>query len=166
MVEKARLEREEMLKRETPAQRKKREKKEEREELEEEERAQRIHEEVRSRALFYHRNDLDATPLVSYLVPLWLFHFGYSTLVVPLWFHTLVPHFGATLVHIFFLLFMFRYTHSFLTCCCCWPQIMKEHEEQLSGEGGEAKEETVSDDFDFRAAENKAKGTLLSTLDV
>ena len=91
MVEKARLEREEMLKRETPAQRKKREKKEEREELEEEERAQRIHEEVRSRALFYHRNDLDATPLVSYLVPLWLFHFGYSTLVVPLWFHTLVP---------------------------------------------------------------------------
>ena len=86
MVEKARLEREEMLKRETPAQRKKREKKEEREELEEEERAQRIHEEVRSRALFYHRHDIDATPLV----PLW-FHSG-STLV-PLWFH-----FGSTLV--------------------------------------------------------------------
>ena len=84
MVEKARLEREEMLKRETPAQRKKREKKEEREELEEEERAQRIHEEVRSRALFYRRNDIDATPLVcSTLVPLW-FHSG-STLV-PLWF--------------------------------------------------------------------------------
>ena len=41
---------------------------------------------------------------------------------------------------------------------------MKEHEEQLSGEGGEPKEETVSDDFDFRAAENKAKGTLLSIL--
>jgi len=75
MVEKARLEREEMLKRETPAQRKKREKKEEREELEEEERAQRIHEEVRSRALLYHRNDIDATPLVSHLVPLWC-HFG------------------------------------------------------------------------------------------
>jgi hypothetical protein len=108
MVEKARLEREEMLKRETPAQRKKREKKEEREDLEEEERAQRIHEEVRSRALFYHRHDLDATPLVSHLVPLW-FH-----TLVPLWFHfgsTLVSHlfhFGATLVHIFFLLFMFR----------------------------------------------------------
>jgi hypothetical protein len=106
MVEKARLEREEMLKRETPAQRKKREKKEEREELEEEERAQRIHEEVRSRALFYHRNVIDATPLVSYLViPLWLFHFGYSTLVIPLWFHVCSYFFPTVHVSVYSFVF-------------------------------------------------------------
>ena len=78
MLKQARLEREEMLKHETAAQRKKRERKEEREELEEEERAQRVQDEI-----------------------------------------------------------------------------LKEHEEQQ----GEKEEAVVSDDFDFRAAENKAKGT-------